>query len=84
VQGTASGIVDERDNARSINQTRFVVSNYRCAVCPSDFDEDGSTNAGDLSILLSAWGTAAADLDGDHRTLASDLAILLSNWGACP
>lgn len=56
-------------------------------LCPPpaspDINGDGVVDAGDLSILLSAWGTSAAnaDLDYDGMVGASDLAILLSRWG---
>jgi hypothetical protein len=46
-----------------------------------DLNGDGSVNAQDLALLLSAWGTPAGDLDGDGTTGASDLAILLAAWG---
>ncbi len=51
--------------------------------CPADFDGDGVVGAGDLAILLGAWGGAAGDLDGDMNTSASDLALLLGAWGPC-
>jgi hypothetical protein len=57
-QGTPTGIADERDNARSINDTRFVVSNFRCAPCPADLTGDWVVNAADLAQLLGAWGLA--------------------------
>jgi hypothetical protein len=47
----------------------------------SDINGDGTTNAADLALLLSGWGTAGAtDLNGDGNTNAADMAILLSNW----
>jgi hypothetical protein len=41
-------------------------------------------NGADLSILLSAWGTAdpVADINGDGEVNGADLSILLSNWTA--
>ncbi len=53
------------------------------AACPSDFDGNGATDAGDLAVLLAAWGGAGADLTGDGVTDASDLAVLLATWGVC-
>lgn len=50
-----------------------------------DIDENGAVNAGDLTLLLSAWAvvtaTHRADLNADHRVDAADLAIMLSAWG---
>jgi hypothetical protein len=55
-----------------------------CPACPTDFNNDGNTNAADLSILLGGWGGSGADLNGDNFVNAADLAILLSAWGFCP
>jgi hypothetical protein len=84
-QGTPTGIADERDNARSINDTRFVVSNFRCAPCPADLTGDWVVDAADLSLLLGAWGVGspAGDLTGDDNTDAADLAVMLGTWGIC-
>ena len=59
-------------------------SNAFCPACPTDFNNDGNTNAADLSILLGGWGGSGADLNGDSFVNAADLAILLSAWGFCP
>jgi hypothetical protein len=54
---------------------------------PADLDGDGSVGAGDLAILLGAWGTCPpkggcpADLDGDGSVGAGDLTALLAAWG---
>lgn len=51
---------------------------------PGDLDGNGEVDAGDLAMLLSAWGPAAgspADLDGNGEVNATDLATLLANWG---
>ncbi|MDZ4753926.1 MAG: hypothetical protein SGJ11_05450 [Phycisphaerae bacterium] len=55
-------------------------------VCVGDLDGSGAVNAGDLAILLGAWGPGggAADLDNDGDVDAGDLAILLGAWGGCP
>ena len=47
-----------------------------------DLNGDGVVNAGDLSLLLGAWGSAnaSADIDGDGIVGAGDLALLLSAW----
>ncbi|MSR44680.1 MAG: 1,4-alpha-glucan branching protein [Phycisphaerales bacterium] len=49
---------------------------------PQDLNHDGVVNAADLTVLLSAWGTAgsAADIDGDGIVAGSDLASMLSAW----
>jgi hypothetical protein len=48
-----------------------------------DLNHDGFVNIFDLSILLSAWGTAnaTADLNTDGTVSIYDLSILLSHWG---
>lgn len=47
-----------------------------------DIDGSGSVDAGDLALLLGAWGSpdVAADLDGSGVVDASDLAALLGAW----
>lgn len=82
--GTPTGLVDERDNAGSIEITRFVFTNFRCLPCPTDFDGDGVTGAADLAGLLGGWGGPGFDLDSDGVAGASDLSILLGSWGNCP
>jgi hypothetical protein len=49
---------------------------------PADLNGDGLVNAGDLALLLAAWGTgdSAADIDLDGAVGAGDLAILLAAW----
>ncbi len=52
-----------------------------------DIDGDGIVGAGDLILLLGAWGACddcaacPADLDGDCTVGPADLIILLGNWG---
>ncbi len=50
-----------------------------------DLDGDGSVAAGDLAILLGAWGPAPAgtpaDFDLDGSVNAADLGVLLGAWG---
>jgi hypothetical protein len=50
---------------------------------PADLNNDGFVNAGDLAILLGAWGNAGgpADINDDGTVNASDLSILLGAWG---
>lgn len=55
--------------------------------CPGDLDGDGLVGAGDLALLLGAWGECSncpADFNGDDLVGPFDLAILLGGWGACP
>jgi hypothetical protein len=50
----------------------------------ADLDGDGVVGAGDLALLLGAWGPCpkcAADFNGDGRIGAEDLAVLLGAWG---
>lgn len=84
-QGTPTGIADERDNARTIDTTRFTVANFRCPACAGDFDGNGAVDGADLAIMLGGWGggSVAGDLDNDGDTDGADLAILLGAWGSC-
>jgi len=54
--------------------------------CPEDLTGDGVVGAGDLSVLLSQWGSSgsSAELDGQPPVDAVDLSFLLSSWGDCP
>ena len=53
--------------------------------CAGDLDSNGVVDASDLSVLLGAWGSAAAgpDIDNNGIVDAGDLATLLGNWGPC-
>ena len=62
----------------------------KCGDCPTDVDDNGSTDAFDLANLLGAWGPCAAgdpceclDADGNGSIDAFDLATLLGAWGPC-
>lgn len=54
--------------------------------CVGDLDGSGDVNAGDLAILLGAWGSTGgpADLNNNGLVGAEDLALLLGAWGPCP
>lgn len=57
--------------------------------CHADLNEDGSTNGGDLGILLGFWGTGAeifppADINGNGLVDGNDLSLLLASWVHCP
>lgn len=60
------------------------------APCVGDLNGDSVVGAGDLGILLGAWGSCqtglpcTADLTGDGAVGPADLGILLGAWGACP
>lgn len=57
--------------------------------CRADLNQDGSTNGGDLGILLGFWGTGAevfpaADINGNGLVDGNDLSLLLASWVHCP
>lgn len=53
--------------------------------CPADLDGNRSVEAGDLALLLAAWGEVGGggDVDRDGLIGPGDLASLLAAWGAC-
>jgi len=58
------------------------------SACPSDLNGDGNVDAGDLAVLLGAWGSRGVpgfpgDVNSDGLVDATDLAGLLGAWGAC-
>ncbi len=54
----------------------------RIEPCPlvGDLNGDGVVNAGDLSIVLSAWGGPDGDVNGDGTTDAGDLTLVFAGW----
>ena len=59
------------------------ITNIDCvAAIQGDLNGDGLVNAGDLAILLGAWGTTGgvSDINGDGAVDAVDLALLVGNW----
>ena len=53
---------------------------------PADLDLDGFVGAGDLVVLLGAWGTAGPGADLAHPidvVDAGDLVALVAVWGGC-
>lgn len=58
--------------------------------CPADFDQSGTVDIADHSMLLINWGTCkansdcVADLNSDGVVSTSDIADLFVAWGACP
>lgn len=63
--------------------------NEFCTGCPGDLNNNGVTDAADISVLLGFWGFTSigipvpADLDNSGMVDAGDLTILLANWGKC-
>jgi len=48
---------------------------------PHDLDGDGIVGAGDIAILLNAWGSAGpGDFNASGSVDAPDLSVLLANW----
>ena len=59
------------------------------AICDSDIDENGTTDANDIAILLANWSphpkaAPRADVNGDGLVSSSDLTLVLMGWGTCP
>jgi hypothetical protein len=55
------------------------------AICVGDVNDDGTVDGADLTLVLSAWGTAdpESDLNSDGTISGADLTILLGRWGPC-
>ena len=72
------------DSGRVFFTNAFV--DTRCESCPGDVNGDGVVDAGDLGLVIGAWGIddAAADIDGDGDVNGADLAYVLGYWGGCP
>jgi hypothetical protein len=83
-QGTPTGIADARDNARTINTTRFAFTQYRCNPCEADVNGDGLRDGADLALVLTGWSSSAPDINADGVVNGADLAVLLDVWGPCP
>ena len=52
----------------------------------ADLDGDGQVGAGDLGLIIGAWGRCrrcAEDLNGDNVVDGEDLALIFSLWGPC-
>ena len=52
---------------------------------PGDFNQDGSVDGADLTMLLSAWGPCDGcieDITGDGQVGGADLTTVLTNWGS--
>ncbi len=65
----------------------FLIVEPKPNPCPADFNGDGKVDAGDLGVLIGAWGACAgcpADFNGDGQVDAADLGVLIGAWGDCP
>ncbi len=65
----------------------FVLHGCAVPACTWDLNGDDVVGAGDLIVLLGAWGKNPdhpADFNGDGVVGTSDLIELLGNWGPCP
>ncbi len=73
---------DTPGNKKTVSITVTVQNSQPQPAIPGDLNGDGKVNISDLSILLSAWGTAdpKADINKSGRVDIADLSILLSNW----
>ena len=55
--------------------------------CPTDLNDSGATDFGDLLEILADWGVCPAcpsDLDASGSVDFADLLQVLSSWGPCP
>ncbi len=69
-----------------VDGVRLAVLDCTEVGCPGDLTGNNTVDAGDLAMLLGAWGVCPgcpADLNGDNLVDAADLAMLLGAWGAC-
>jgi len=84
-----TGVEEEADNARSMDETNLVVSNFRChKLCPgmaADINNDGVVESSDLIYVLQNWGSMDedADVNGDGVVDTEDIVLILLNWGPC-
>ena len=76
-------LFDQEASEEDVNAA--LASMYEDDSCIADLDGNGVVNGGDLTILLSSWGTTneVADLSGDGLIDGQDLSILLGYWGPC-
>ncbi|MCP4835893.1 MAG: S8 family serine peptidase [Phycisphaera sp.] len=61
---------------------------WQAFICVGDLNNDKTVNAGDVGLLVSAWGTdgssvPGSDADGDGMVGGADLAYVLGHWGPC-
>ena len=56
------------------------------SVCATDIDGSGTTDVGDILMMISQWGACAGcsgDLDGNGQVNVSDLLTVIGAWGPC-
>lgn len=81
------GPVITADGSLLVANTSAIRRYWTAPPCaPADLNCDGTVNAADLTILLSAWGPCGkgacpADIDGDGTVGGPDITALLSAWG---
>ena len=63
----------------------FVEGDGSTGDCPTDLNQDGSTEVADLLFLVTEWGAnnSAADVTQDGVVDFADFLALLSAWGVC-
>ncbi|MHC4976667.1 MAG: hypothetical protein ACYTF7_08685 [Planctomycetota bacterium] len=72
------------DIALALEEGRRVRIVSSCPGCPTDYNNDGFVDGGDLGLFLAGWGSpGATDLNNDGTTDGSDLGLFLATWGAC-
>ena len=73
---------DSRQSSNAGTKPQLIVIFSPPASNPADLNGDGSINALDLTVLLSAWGTSSptADIDDNGTVDGIDLAQLLAAW----
>lgn len=70
------------DVALPANSISLLVVPAGAAACAGDLNDDGVVDLGDLSLLLSCYGSGGCgDVDADADTDLSDLALLLGQFG---
>jgi hypothetical protein len=84
------GLFDVSANLSAGNETPGA-DNLGCVVvtCPGDISGDNLIDAGDLKLILAAWGSNGqgqfnTDIDGSGLVDGGDLALVLGGWGPCP
>lgn len=78
----------DSNGANSSDHAGFADLRLNVSLCIGDFNQDGSINLPDVSILLSNYGCTGAcigDVDFDSHVDLNDIAILLNLYGdLCP
>ena len=84
------GLFDVSANLSAGNETPGA-DNLGCVVvtCPGDISGDNLIDAGDLKLILAAWGSNGqgqfdTDIDNSGLVDGGDLALVLGGWGPCP